>query len=85
MTESSSSGRTDPSALIKAQDDLGRLLQDLDELGLFQAGAHVAMAIDFIERKIVEASAASQRDRHVQKPPRLSAVDLEPGKPRPPS
>lgn len=56
MSQSSEPARhPEPAALIEARDALERILDRLDEIGLFQAGAHVAMAIDSVERRLLQA------------------------------
>lgn len=55
MTGPPSARREDDRRCIGRQrDELQCLVVELDRLGLFQAGAHVAMAIDSLERHLSE-------------------------------
>jgi|GEM_PF-5048271 len=76
--------RPDPVALADARDDLLRCLDKLDDLGLFEAGARVSMAIDAIDRRLVECSSASINDAQLPpSAPPVTAVDESSGKPDP--
>jgi hypothetical protein len=43
--------RHDPAELAEVREQLAAVLEGLDKLALFQAGAHVAMAIECVKRE----------------------------------